>query len=68
MTCCGDRATGVRSIAFHPDGQTLFCGLDDGLKVYSWEPMICRDSVWVWVSDISKLEPLELDLRMGMNA
>ncbi|CAN7064464.1 unnamed protein product [Brassica oleracea var. botrytis] len=58
----------IRSIAFHPDGQTLFCGLDDGLKVYSWEPMICRDSVWVWVSDISKLEPLELDLRMGMNA
>ncbi|KAF3572462.1 hypothetical protein F2Q69_00063540 [Brassica cretica] len=77
-------ATGVRSIAFHPDGQTLFCGLDDGLKVYSWEPVICRDSVdmgWstlgdmcinenkfvgcsyyrnsvgIWVSDISKLEP-----------
>ncbi|KAG2259978.1 hypothetical protein Bca52824_079272 [Brassica carinata] len=62
------------------DGQTLFCGLDDGLKmlisqvhghkchVYSWEPVIYRDSVWVWVSDISKLEPLELDLRMGMNA
>ncbi|CDY34658.1 BnaC08g42170D [Brassica napus] len=77
-------ATGVRSIAFHPDGQTLFCGLDDGLKVYSWEPVICRESVdmgWstlgdmcinenkfvgcsyyrnsvgIWVSDISKLEP-----------
>ena len=25
--------TGVRSIKFHPDGRTLFCGLDDGLKV-----------------------------------
>ncbi|CAH8384032.1 unnamed protein product [Eruca vesicaria subsp. sativa] len=77
-------ATGVRSIAFHPDGQTLFCGLDDGLKVYSWEPVICRDSVdmgWstlgdfcinegnfvgcsyhrnsvgIWVSDLSKVEP-----------
>nr|VDC64190.1 unnamed protein product [Brassica rapa] len=77
-------ATGVRSIAFHPDGRTLFCGLDDSLKVYSWEPVICRDSVemgWstlgdlcinenkfvgcsyyrnsvgIWVSDISKLEP-----------
>ncbi|CAH2038299.1 unnamed protein product [Thlaspi arvense] len=77
-------ATGVRSIAFHPDGRTLFCGLDDGLKVYSWEPVVCRDgvdmgwstlgdfcinegkfigcsyyrnSVGVWVSDISKLEP-----------
>uniref|UniRef100_A0A1J3IGP2 Katanin p80 WD40 repeat-containing subunit B1 homolog n=3 Tax=Noccaea caerulescens TaxID=107243 RepID=A0A1J3IGP2_NOCCA len=77
-------ATGVRAIAFHPDGRTLFCGLDDGLKVYSWEPVICRDSVdmgWstlgdicineekfigcsyyrnsvgIWVSDISQLEP-----------
>jgi katanin p80 WD40 repeat-containing subunit B1 len=39
------QATGVRAIAFHPDGQTLFCGLDDGLKVYSWEPVICRDGV-----------------------
>jgi katanin p80 WD40 repeat-containing subunit B1 len=26
-------ATGVRSIKFHPDGRTLFCGLDDSLKV-----------------------------------
>ncbi|ESQ35738.1 hypothetical protein EUTSA_v10006699mg [Eutrema salsugineum] len=77
-------ATGVRAVTFHPDGRTLFCGLDDGLKVYSWEPVICRDSVdmgWstlgdlcinegkfigcsyyrnsvgIWVSDISKLEP-----------
>ncbi|VVA90928.1 unnamed protein product [Arabis nemorensis] len=77
-------ATGVRAITFQPDGRTLFCGLDDGLKVYSWEPVICRDSVdmgWstlgdfcinegkfigcsyyrnsvgIWVSDISQLEP-----------
>lgn len=27
------QATGVRSIKFHPDGRTLFCGLDDCLKV-----------------------------------
>lgn len=27
------QATGFRSIAFHPDGRTLFCGADDGLKV-----------------------------------
>ncbi|CAK9141562.1 unnamed protein product [Ilex paraguariensis] len=38
-------ATGVRSITFHPDGRTLFCGLDDSLKVYSWEPVICHDAV-----------------------
>ncbi|CAA7020803.1 unnamed protein product [Microthlaspi erraticum] len=77
-------ATGVRAITFHPDGRTLFCGLEDGLKVYSWEPVICRDgvdmgwstlgdicinegkfigcsyyrnSVGIWVSDISQLEP-----------
>lgn len=77
-------ATGVRAISFHPDGRTLFCGLDDSLKVYSWEPVICHDavnmgwstlgdlcindgrllgcsyyqnSVGVWVSDISLIEP-----------
>ncbi|XP_015943417.1 katanin p80 WD40 repeat-containing subunit B1 homolog KTN80.1 [Arachis duranensis] len=77
-------ATGVRSIAFHPDGRTLFTGHEDGLKVYSWEPVICHDSVdmgWttlgdlcindgkllgcsyyrnsvgVWVADISLIEP-----------
>eukprot|EP00257_Ricinus_communis_P017697 XP_015576203.1 katanin p80 WD40 repeat-containing subunit B1 homolog isoform X3 [Ricinus communis] len=77
-------ATGVRAISFHPDGRTLFCGLDDSLKVYSWEPVICHDSVdigWstlgdlciheekllgcsyyrnsvaVWVADVSLIEP-----------
>ncbi|OAY26122.1 katanin p80 WD40 repeat-containing subunit B1 homolog KTN80.1 isoform X2 [Manihot esculenta] len=76
--------TGVRSITFHPDGRTLFCGLEDSLKVYSWEPVICHDAVdigWstlgdvcinegkllgcsyyrnsvaVWVADISLIEP-----------
>ncbi|CAL0300871.1 unnamed protein product [Lupinus luteus] len=76
--------SGVRSIAFHPDGRTLFTGLEDGLKVYSWEPVICHDtvdmgwttlgdlcihdgkllgcsyfrnSVGVWVADISLIEP-----------
>ncbi|XVF25869.1 hypothetical protein REPUB_Repub13aG0251000 [Reevesia pubescens] len=47
--------TGVRSIAFHPDGRTLFCGSDDGLKVYSWEPVICHDSVdmgWSTLGDL----------------
>ncbi|KAJ1434779.1 WD40/YVTN repeat-like-containing domain superfamily [Sesbania bispinosa] len=74
----------VRSIAFHPDGRTLFTGHEDGLKVYSWEPVICHDavdmgwttlgdlcihdgkllgcsfyrnSVGVWVADISLIEP-----------
>ncbi|XP_054777433.1 katanin p80 WD40 repeat-containing subunit B1 homolog KTN80.2-like isoform X2 [Prosopis cineraria] len=77
-------ATGVRSIAFHPDGRTLFAGLEDSLKVYSWEPVICHDtvdmgwtalgdlcihngkllgcsfyrnSVGIWVADISLIQP-----------
>ncbi|KAK7319632.1 hypothetical protein RJT34_04355 [Clitoria ternatea] len=88
---------GVRSIAFHPDGRTIFAGLEDSLKVYSWEPVICHDvvdmgwtklgdlcirdgkllgcsfysnSVGVWVSDISLIEPycggLETKTRESM--
>ncbi|KAK6124360.1 hypothetical protein DH2020_041898 [Rehmannia glutinosa] len=48
-------ATGVRSLTFHPDGRTLFAGLDDSLKVYSWEPVICHDSVdmgWSTLGDL----------------
>ncbi|XP_031248266.1 katanin p80 WD40 repeat-containing subunit B1 homolog isoform X3 [Pistacia vera] len=47
--------TGVRSITFHPDGRTLFCGLDDSLKVYSWEPVLCHDAVdmgWSTLGDL----------------
>lgn len=48
-------AAGVRSMTFHPDGRTLFCGLDDSLKVYSWEPVMCHDSIemgWSTLSDL----------------
>ncbi|XP_022954653.1 katanin p80 WD40 repeat-containing subunit B1 homolog [Cucurbita moschata] len=48
-------ATGVRAITFHPDGRTLFSGLDESLKVYSWEPVICHDSVdmgWSTLGDL----------------
>ncbi|BBH00841.1 Transducin/WD40 repeat-like superfamily protein [Prunus dulcis] len=47
--------TGIRAIAFHPDGRTLFSGLDDSLKVHSWEPVICHDSVdmgWSRLGDL----------------
>lgn len=87
-------AAGVRSITFHPDGRTLFCGLDDSLKVYSWEPVICHDavdmgwstlgdlcihddklmgcsyyrnSVGVWVADISLIEPYGTSLEPEQN-
>ncbi|XVF87552.1 hypothetical protein PTKIN_Ptkin18bG0129600 [Pterospermum kingtungense] len=49
-------AMGVRSITFHPDGRTLFCGSDNCLKVYSWEPVVCHDSVdlgWSTLGDLS---------------
>ncbi|KAL8103802.1 hypothetical protein AgCh_028125 [Apium graveolens] len=48
-------STGVRSIAFHPEGKTLFSGLDDCLKVYSWEPVVCHDTVdlgWSTLRDL----------------
>ncbi|XP_062014751.1 katanin p80 WD40 repeat-containing subunit B1 homolog KTN80.2-like [Rosa rugosa] len=47
--------TGVRAITFHPDGRTIFSGLDDSLKVYSWEPVISHDSVdmgWSRLADL----------------
>ncbi|KAG6696697.1 hypothetical protein I3843_09G156000 [Carya illinoinensis] len=48
-------AMGVRSIAFHPDGRTMFSGVEDSLKVYSWEPVICHDAVdmgWSTLGDL----------------
>ncbi|KAF8409333.1 hypothetical protein HHK36_005408 [Tetracentron sinense] len=51
----GPEATGVRSMTFHPDGITMFCGLDDSLKVFSWEPIICHDAVdmgWSTLGDL----------------
>ncbi|XP_022994330.1 katanin p80 WD40 repeat-containing subunit B1 homolog [Cucurbita maxima] len=48
-------ATGVRAITFHPNGRILLSGLDESLKVYSWEPVICHDSVdmgWSTLGDL----------------
>uniref|UniRef100_A0A803LPQ0 Katanin p80 WD40 repeat-containing subunit B1 homolog n=1 Tax=Chenopodium quinoa TaxID=63459 RepID=A0A803LPQ0_CHEQI len=48
-------AAGVRALTFHPDGRTLFSGYDNNLKVYSWEPVICHDSVdmgWSTLGDL----------------
>ncbi|KAG2410116.1 Katanin p80 WD40 repeat-containing subunit B1-like protein [Vigna angularis] len=47
--------SGVWSLTFHPDGRTLFTGLEDSLKVYSWEPVICHDAVdmgWTTLGDL----------------
>ncbi|AQK99968.1 Transducin/WD40 repeat-like superfamily protein [Zea mays] len=53
------QGTGVRSMVFHPDGKTLFCGLDQSLKVFSWEPVRCHDVVdmgWSNLADLSIYE------------
>ncbi|KAL5220377.1 hypothetical protein ABZP36_025090 [Zizania latifolia] len=55
----GPEVTGVRSMVFHPDGKTLFCGLDQSLKVFSWEPVRCHDVVdmgWSNLADLSIYE------------
>ena len=35
-------ATGIRAMAFHPDGRHVFSALQDGLRVWSWEPPPCQ--------------------------
>lgn len=52
----GPETTGVRCMTFNPDGKTLLCGLHENLKVYSWEPIRCHDTVdvgWSKLSDLS---------------
>ncbi|KAM3351876.1 hypothetical protein ACQJBY_023635 [Aegilops geniculata] len=46
-------------MVFHPDGKTLFCGLEQSLKVFSWEPVRCHDAVdmrWNNLADLSIYE------------
>ncbi|KAK3422060.1 katanin p80 WD40 repeat-containing subunit B1 homolog KTN80.4 isoform X1 [Eucalyptus grandis] len=51
----GPESTGVRCLTFNPDGRTLLCGLHENLKVLSWEPMLCHDTVDVGWSRLSDL-------------
>ncbi|XP_062570510.1 katanin p80 WD40 repeat-containing subunit B1-like isoform X4 [Saccostrea cucullata] len=54
-TTDGD-STPIRNILFHPDGTCLFSGTKDLLKVYSWEPSKCYDSIpvnWGEVADMA---------------
>ncbi|CAL4925654.1 unnamed protein product [Urochloa decumbens] len=48
-------ASVVRSMKFNSDGKTLFCGLHESLKVFSWEPIICHDVVDVGWSTLADL-------------
>ncbi|XP_050223134.1 katanin p80 WD40 repeat-containing subunit B1 homolog KTN80.3-like isoform X2 [Mercurialis annua] len=51
----GPETTGVRCLTFNPDGRTLLCGLHENLKVFSWEPIRCHDTVDVGWSKLSDL-------------
>ncbi|XP_022882182.1 katanin p80 WD40 repeat-containing subunit B1 homolog isoform X5 [Olea europaea var. sylvestris] len=51
----GPEFTGVRCMTFNPDGRTLLCGLHENLKVFSWEPIRCHDTVDVGWSRLSDL-------------
>ena len=45
-----------RCIFYHPDGLCLYSGAVDMMKVYSWEPAACHDSValgWSKVADMA---------------
>lgn len=44
--------TGVRSIKFHPDGRTLFCGLDDGLKVFIYLFLLMSSLPYLEISSV----------------
>ncbi|XP_047477119.1 katanin p80 WD40 repeat-containing subunit B1-like isoform X4 [Penaeus chinensis] len=52
-----DADTGpIRTIAFHPDGDCLYAGSPDILKVYGWEPARTFDTVamgWGKIQDIA---------------
>lgn len=52
----GPETTGVRCMTFNPDGRTLLCGLQENLKVFSWEPIRSHDTVdvgWSRLSDMN---------------
>ncbi|CAN2389308.1 Participates in a complex which severs microtubules in an ATP-dependent manner. May act to target the enzymatic subunit of this complex to sites of action such as the centrosome. Microtubule severing may promote rapid reorganization of cellular microtubule arrays and the release of microtubules from the centrosome following nucleation. Microtubule release from the mitotic spindle poles may allow depolymerization of the microtubule end proximal to the spindle pole [Pristimantis euphronides] len=54
--CIEGEATPFRSILFSGDGGCLFCGGQNSLRVYGWEPERCFDTVsvaWGKVSDLS---------------
>ena len=43
-------------MTFHPDGLCIYCGCENQLKVYGWEPAKCFDTLttgWSRVSDIA---------------
>ncbi|KAL0904342.1 hypothetical protein M5K25_026435 [Dendrobium thyrsiflorum] len=56
----GPETSGIRSMTFNPDGRTLLCGLHESLKVFSWEPLRCHDSV-----DVGWSKLLDMNVHEG---
>ncbi|XP_020576363.1 katanin p80 WD40 repeat-containing subunit B1 homolog [Phalaenopsis equestris] len=56
----GPETSGIRSMTFNPDGRTLLCGLQESLKVFSWEPLRCHDSV-----DVGWSKLLDMNVHDG---
>ncbi|CAD5331169.1 unnamed protein product [Arabidopsis thaliana] len=51
----GTETTGVRCLTFNPDGKSVLCGLQESLKIFSWEPIRCHDGVDVGWSNLSDM-------------
>ncbi|CAA7023436.1 unnamed protein product [Microthlaspi erraticum] len=52
----GPETSGIRCLSFNPDGKTVLCGLQESLKIFSWEPIRCHDGVdvgWSRLSDMN---------------
>ncbi|GAQ80741.1 WD repeat-containing protein [Klebsormidium nitens] len=52
----GPETTGVRNVFFTPDGRTVLSAVQDNLKVWGWEPVVCHDTVdtnWGRISDMA---------------
>nr|XP_043607487.1 katanin p80 WD40 repeat-containing subunit B1 homolog KTN80.4-like [Erigeron canadensis] len=56
----GPETSGVRCMQFNPDGRTLLCGLNESLKVFSWEPIRTHDAV-----DVGWSKLLDLNMHEG---
>ncbi|XP_018484248.1 katanin p80 WD40 repeat-containing subunit B1 homolog KTN80.4 [Raphanus sativus] len=66
----GPETSGVRCLSFNPDGKTVLCGLQESLKIFSWEPIRCHDGVdvgWSRLSDMNVHEGKLLGCSYNQN-
>uniref|UniRef100_A0A1J3CIH9 Katanin p80 WD40 repeat-containing subunit B1 homolog n=2 Tax=Noccaea caerulescens TaxID=107243 RepID=A0A1J3CIH9_NOCCA len=66
----GPETSGIRCLSFNPDGKTVLCGLQESLKIFSWEPIRCHDGVdvgWSRLSDMNVHEGKLLGCSYNQN-